>query len=110
MKKHWIGKVFLFVLAIVGFSILAGLAVMYLWNWLMPSLFGLTTITFVQALGVFALAKILFGFGGGGRGGMRGGGKGAWGKRFRQKWENMSEEEREKFRQCGKRYDISGND
>jgi hypothetical protein len=35
--------------------------VMLLWNWLMPALFGLITINFWQALGLFVLAKILFG-------------------------------------------------
>lgn len=102
MKKHWIGKAFLIVFGIIGFTILAGLVVMSLWNWLMPTLFGLITISFWQALGIFALAKILFGFGGGG--GMRRGNRGRWGNRFREKWENMSEEEREKYRRCGGRY------
>ena len=35
--------------------------VMLLWNWLMPAIFGLITISFWQALGLFALARILFG-------------------------------------------------
>ena len=35
--------------------------VMLLWNWLMPALFGLAAINFWQALGLFALARILFG-------------------------------------------------
>lgn len=44
-------------LAIAAFTV----AVMLLWNWLMPLIFGLTTITFLQALGILALSKILFG-------------------------------------------------
>ena len=35
--------------------------VMMLWNWLVPSIFGLTEITFWQALGLFTLARIFFG-------------------------------------------------
>ena len=35
--------------------------VMLLWNWLMPTIFGLTIISFWQALGLFALMRILFG-------------------------------------------------
>ena len=35
--------------------------VMLLWNWLMPAIFGLTTINLWQALGLFALTRILFG-------------------------------------------------
>ncbi len=64
--------------------------IMQLWNWLMPELFGLKTITYWQALGVFVLSKILFG-------GFRGGSGGHW--RDRKRWEQMSPEEREKFRQ-----------
>ncbi|MBK6526662.1 MAG: hypothetical protein IPG07_14625 [Crocinitomicaceae bacterium] len=47
------------------FFLLMGIAmtavVMLLWNWLMPTLFGLTIITFWQALGILILSKILFG-------------------------------------------------
>ena len=34
---------------------------MHLWNWLMPAVFGLRTITWAQALGLLVLGKILFG-------------------------------------------------
>lgn len=42
---------------------LMGFVVMWLWNWLMPDIFGLTTIGYWQAFGILALAKIFFGFG-----------------------------------------------
>jgi predicted tellurium resistance membrane protein TerC len=42
---------------VIGF----GYVVMYLWNWLMPAVFGLTTITFWQAIGLGLLSKLLFG-------------------------------------------------
>jgi hypothetical protein len=45
----------------VFFAFLFGLVVKVLWNWLMPALFGLGTITFWQAFGLVLLAKILFG-------------------------------------------------
>ena len=35
--------------------------VMLLWNWLIPDIFGLGAINFWQALGLFALTRILFG-------------------------------------------------
>ena len=54
------------VLGIVIF-LLANYLLMRLWNWLMPDLFGLPTVTYWQALGVFVMAKLLFGFGGGGK-------------------------------------------
>ena len=59
------GWILLGAIAIVGIAILFGYIIMSLWNWLMPDLFGLTTITYWQAVGLFILAKIIFGgFGG----------------------------------------------
>ncbi len=43
------------------FALLFGLIVQLLWNWLMPALFGITAITFWQAVAIVVLAKILFG-------------------------------------------------
>jgi hypothetical protein len=34
---------------------------MWLWNWLMPEIFGLTTLNYWQAVGLFILLKILIG-------------------------------------------------
>lgn len=48
-------------LFIVGLATLFGFVVMWLWNWLMPMIFGLTTLTFWEAVGVFILFKILLG-------------------------------------------------
>lgn len=42
-------------------ALILGLPLMALWNWLMPMLFGLTKITFWQAIGLNILAGILFG-------------------------------------------------
>ncbi|WP_456442494.1 hypothetical protein [Psychroserpens sp.] len=46
---------------ITGLAILFGFIIMWLWNWLMPMIFGLTTLTFWEAVGVFMLFKILLG-------------------------------------------------
>jgi len=80
-----------------------GFLVMSLWNWLGPAVFGLRTISFWQALGVLILSKILFG-------GFRGrpGYGGHWRRRMSERWQQMSPEERERFRQgmvrgCGNR-------
>jgi hypothetical protein len=62
------------VLAVIGFVILGvgllflfGWIVMLLWNWLMPDIFGLKTLTYWKAWGLLALSCILFGrIGGGG--------------------------------------------
>lgn len=63
--KLSIGKIIFWVLAgiaaAVFFSALFALAVTYLWNWLMPGLFGLSEIGYLQALGLVLLARLLVG-------------------------------------------------
>ena len=45
-------------------AFLFGYVFMRLWNWIMPEIFGLGTITFWQGFGLIILGKILFsGFG-----------------------------------------------
>lgn len=61
-----VGWILLGTIAVIGFALLFGLGIMWLWNWLMPDLFGLISINYWQAVGIFILAKVLFGFGGGG--------------------------------------------
>jgi hypothetical protein len=80
-------------LVVLGFLVF-GYITMYLWNWIMPYLFHLPTIDFYMAIGLVVLSKILFG---GMR--MRGGG-GHWGYRkyWKAKWDNMTPDEREKFK------------
>ena len=60
MKHNWIRglKMVLFMAAAL---VLSSLAVMILWNWLVPTLFGLPAISVWQALGLLILSKILFG-------------------------------------------------
>jgi hypothetical protein len=89
--------VYIIPLAIVGglaFVALGGAIVQQLWNWVLPPLFGWPAIGFWQAIGLLALCRILFG-GWGGRGGPR------WGfrRRMEERWERMTPEERERFRQ-----------
>lgn len=70
-----------------------GFATEHLWNWLMPTIFGLKAITFLQALGLVVLSKILLGgfhkHGGGPRG---------WKRGMEERWARMTPEERERFR------------
>ena len=42
------------------FAVLTALPTMWLWNWLMPVIFGLGKITFWQAWGINMLCSILF--------------------------------------------------
>lgn len=103
MKARWVKRAVK--IATVGMVAVAvfGFIVMSLWNWLAPVVFGLRTITFWQALGILILSKLLFG-------GFRGrpGYGGHWRRRMRDRWHQMTPEEREKFRQgmaerCGGR-------
>ena len=87
------------ILGIVIFSWIGGEVVMLLWNWLAPALFGLRQITFWQALGLLALSRILFGGFGFGGGGHRSHSRGRMRGRMVERWEQMTPEEREKFRQ-----------
>ena len=58
-------------IAFLIFIALGGVVVQLLWNWLVPSLFGLRQLTLWEALGLLTLSRILFG--GFGRGGSHGG-------------------------------------
>jgi hypothetical protein len=78
----------------VLFTFIGTELVLHLWNWLLPSLFGWRQLTFWQALGMLALCRILFG-GISGRGFHRYRGRG----RMSERWQSMSSEDREKFRQ-----------
>jgi hypothetical protein len=61
MQRSWIIRLFgillVLVIVIVGF----GNAVLYLWNELMPDLFGLPSISYWQAVGLLCLSWCLFG-------------------------------------------------
>jgi hypothetical protein len=84
-------------LAIVGmaaFLFIGGEIVMHLWNWLLPPLFAWRLINFWQALGILVLCRILFG-GHGFRGGPRR--DWSWRRKWSERWEKMTPEEREKF-------------
>jgi Ca2+/H+ antiporter, TMEM165/GDT1 family len=85
-------------LVLIPIGILAislfGFIVMNLWNGLIPALFGGKPITFWQALGMLMLSRILVG--------------GFSRPRVVHKWEQLTPDEREKFRaamdrrRCGK--------
>src|SRR5271169_4087844 len=84
--------------AIAAFVAVTGFVVMSLWNYLIPAIFHIGAITFWQAVGIFVLCKILFGFGGKGhRGGMRGGAP--WMRhKMEERFKNMTPEEKEQFK------------
>ena len=41
-------------------ALLVGFPTMWLWNWLMPTIFGLTKITFFQSVGLLILTGLFF--------------------------------------------------
>ena len=93
MKAKWIIRGLKFaVLATLGFAAF-GFVAMYLWNLLMPAIFGVRLITFWQTVGLMFLARLLFGRFPGRPGGM------PWRRRLMERWEQMTPEQREKFRE-----------
>jgi hypothetical protein len=93
MRRRWIFLAPLAILGILVFAFIGGEIVMQLWNWLLPPLFGWRPVTFWQALGLLALCRILFG--GWGR---HGSGRSRFRRRLAERWEQMTPEERERFR------------
>ena len=102
--KFELKKKFIFIpFLIAGALALVSYIVMQLWNHLLPDILHTGTIDFWQAMGLFVLAKILFGFGHGGRGG----GGAPWMRHKMERFKNMTPEERQKFKEemrsrCGK--------
>jgi len=107
MKTSFYKRRFLFIpFGVAAILSLVSLAVMELWNNLLPAILHVGAITFWQAMGIFILCKILFGFGKGGRhfGGppwMRG--------RMLERFKNMTPDEKDEFKQkweqrCGGRH------
>ncbi len=112
--QHKKGKFLITLLFIAGLFLLPYI-VMLLWNGILPEIIGVKTITYWQAVGIFILCKLLFG-------GFKGGGnhhhkkhrmirqhfknccnnndnKSSMKEALRDKFMNMSDEERENFRQ-----------
>ncbi|HEY7475188.1 MAG TPA: hypothetical protein VH679_09275 [Vicinamibacterales bacterium] len=86
------------IVGIAVFTFLGGSVVQYLWNWLLPTLFGWREVTFWQALGLLALCRILFG-------GLRLGAD--------RRRDHFTPEERERFRHGIRRrfgFDPAAND
>ena len=96
MKRRFsAGRIVFFILVAAVAVLVFGGIVMLLWNNVLAQVTHVSTITFVQALGLLVLAKILFG-------GFRGGWgprRPYWKQRMKEKWNNMTPEDREKFKQ-----------
>lgn len=94
MRKKWYWMAPVGIAAVVLLTFIGGEVVKYLWNWLLPPLFGWHALSFWQALGILVLSRILFG-----RLGGHGGSGARWRRRWEEKYEHLTPEERERFRQ-----------
>jgi hypothetical protein len=107
MKQVFYKGRFIFIpIAAAAFLSAISYIVMQLWNCLLPGIMHVSAITFWQAMGIFILCKILFGFGKGNKGW---GDRSGWmmRKKMEEKFKNMSPEEQYAFKQkmqerCGK--------
>jgi hypothetical protein len=101
MKQFIYKGRFIFIpIAVAAFLSLISFAVMQLWNCLLPGIMHVTTITFWQAMGIFILCKILFGFGHKGGRGWGGRGGAPWMRaKMEERFKSMTPEQKEKFKQ-----------
>ncbi len=99
-------KFLMFPLIAMAFIFTGGYAVMFLWNAILPMvIISIGKLTYMQAVGLLVLCRILFGgFKGRGHCGHNYSGGYGW----REKMMGMNEEEREKFKsewkeRCGRK-------
>ena len=105
-KKSKAGKFIFFLLMGILFLFLIGHVIQFLWNTILVEATGVNPLSYWHSLGLFALSRILFG-------GFRFGNKARKWKRnkgaeWREKWVNMTEEEKLEMKlkwraRCGKK-------
>jgi hypothetical protein len=94
---HIARHIALAVLLGAAFVVLFGFGVMYLWNAVMPALFGVAHITFWRAVGVLLLARILVGgFHRGHFAGRRFGRRDGW-RQYEEWWRQVGEQSYREF-------------
>lgn len=93
-------KILFFIAVFIAFFSGVAYIVMLLWNAILPDVTGVKPLNFWQAAGLLILAKILFG----GFGGRKGGWKNSKRKHWKNKWMNMSDEERQEAKNRWKEY------
>ncbi|HEY6977067.1 MAG TPA: hypothetical protein VH396_12315 [Chitinophagaceae bacterium] len=99
-RRYWQVRAFpLIILGVLAIVALLSFIVMSLWNNILVSVLHIGVINFWQALGLLVLAKILFGGFPGWRGRHGYGHFGYRRKEMYEKWQTMTPEEREKFKQ-----------
>ena len=94
-RRHWPRFLLLFIIFAPIFIFLFGTLVMWLWNNTLVPVLHISPITFWQGLGILVLSKILFSSFSGGRGRRYP----TWRERITQKWNSMTPEEKERFKE-----------
>jgi hypothetical protein len=93
-RGYWFARVLKGVVAVVVVLGVLGFLAMFLWNWLVPTLFSGPAVNYWQALGLLVLSRLLVG-------GLRPHGRGPFGHSWqhaRARWKQMTPDEREHFR------------
>lgn len=93
-KFSWMRKPIFIPIAIIFAVAVFGYSVMFLWNAILPSVLGVATVTFWQAVGILVLSKILFG---GFHHGHHHRGFHPHNAEMRKKWKSLSQEEKKKM-------------
>src|SRR5437762_13228674 len=93
MKRRRFGKFILLFIIFAPIAIfLFGTLVMWLWNNTLTPVLHVSTVTFWQALGILVLSKVLFSS-------FSGGGRRRDYRKERMLWNNMTTEQKEKFKE-----------
>ena len=91
-KRFIWSRGFIFFIIFLPAVFFLGFIIMLLWNSILPEVTHAAKISYWQALGIFILSKILFG----------GFNKGHWGgserRKMRERFANMTPEEKQKFK------------
>lgn len=91
----WAKKIIGITVCVLAVAALLSYVVMLLWNGVLVDVTGVKIISFWQSAGLLLLSKILFG--GFSKGWNKGGGK--WNSAMKEKWQHITPEEKEKFKQ-----------
>ncbi|HMS30079.1 MAG TPA: hypothetical protein PKD32_09520 [Saprospiraceae bacterium] len=84
----------LFLLIPIVLLLVLPIIILFLWNWIVVDLFGVKSIGYLQALGLFVLSRILFG-----SYGFRGKPRRPFGHQYKDSWMSMTEEEKAKIKE-----------
>jgi hypothetical protein len=96
MMKH--SRLFYLPMGLLGMAAMIavfGTVTMLLWNALLPPLFGLPLLSWLQAAGLLVLCRVLFGGISGGLGRIAGDARRGGANLFRGRWDAMSDEQRQ---------------